>query len=84
MTKEEIISKYGDVQLTFASYYKYSFAYEGKAEDGSVISASVGGNSDEIYRYSVSRDSTTTLKADEWMYASVHKDGQEVWSEYRY
>ena len=43
MTIEELIEKYGDVELKFDSYYKYKFTFSGKAPDGKIISWSYGG-----------------------------------------
>lgn len=75
---------YGDLPLKFASYYKYSFIFNAVSPDGVMVSASIGGDSDEIYRYEVKPDSTTTLKANEWKYAYVGRNGEELWSEYRW
>lgn len=61
MTIEELIEKYGDVELKFDSYYKYRFTFSGKAPDGKIISWTYGGNSSDIYKYSVTRDGIKTL-----------------------
>ena len=45
---------YGDTMMGFMSYYKYTFHFTGKTDDGKTISASYGGSSEDIYRYNVS------------------------------
>lgn len=52
-TIDEVVSKYGDVMVTFSSYYKYSFSYGADIEDGIRICLSIGDNADDIYRLSV-------------------------------
>ena len=53
MTREEFIEKYGNVMVTFSSYYKFTFNFVGTAEDGTPVSVSMGGDADEIYRETV-------------------------------
>lgn len=53
MTKEEFIAKYGDVKVTFDSYYKYTFSFSGTCEDGNAIYVDVGGDSHDIYKLGV-------------------------------
>ncbi len=48
MSRTEALEKYGARQVKFASYYKYSFTFTG--ED---LEVTVGGNKDDIYRFSV-------------------------------
>lgn len=43
-------NKYADTALSFNSYYKYEFFYEGIAKDGKKILVSNYGGSDDIYR----------------------------------
>jgi hypothetical protein len=62
MTKEEAISKYGNVPLLFGSYYKYSFAFQGKADDGASVYMTVGGCADDIYKLQVNADEQMTIK----------------------
>lgn len=47
---EEIIEKYGDVELKFDYFYKFIFYYEGFAEDGTRISVAIAGDRKEVYR----------------------------------
>lgn len=53
LTTEEFEKAYGDVELTFSSYYKFAFTFSGTAPDGVTITADLGGNSDDIYRESI-------------------------------
>ena len=83
MTTEQVMERYGDLPLTFTSYYKYRFSFEATAPDGSLVHASVGGNADHIYRYQLERDSQITLRGHEWSFAYVNdKDGNEIWKEW--
>lgn len=59
-TEEEFMSEWKDVELTLTSYYKYSFGYSGEKE-GKIIYVSVGGNSDDIYRFTPVIQGTTPL-----------------------
>lgn len=61
MNKEEktiktIIEKYGKVPMRFECYYKYVFSFVGETEDIRIL-CNYGGNSDDIYRFSLDRDS---------------------------
>jgi hypothetical protein len=53
LTYKEFIEMYGDVMMSFRSYYKYTFYFTGKTADGNTINASYGGSADDIYRYEV-------------------------------
>jgi len=61
LTKEQVEELYGEVPLLFDSYYKYSFTYVGEADDGIEIVMSYGGQSDDVYRYTVGRDTPQFL-----------------------
>jgi hypothetical protein len=84
LEKSEVLAMYGDVLLTFSSYYKYSFTFSGVAEDGAAISATVGGDSNNIYRFSVTPASKITLNTESHYAASVHRGDEEIWSEYTF
>jgi len=45
----EFIEKYGDEEVSFRSYYKYTFSFT--SENG--LTVYVGGNHDDIYRLCV-------------------------------
>jgi hypothetical protein len=53
MNEEGFAKVYGDTYVTFKSYYKYEFLFEGKTADGNTLSCWCGGYSDDIYRYKV-------------------------------
>lgn len=84
MTKEEFFEKYGHVVVKFSSYYKYVFTFAGTLEDGSQILVDYGGDSGEIYRYSLSKDDEITVE-DLWPSSGrIIKDGKEVEEFYDY
>ena len=76
----EFSEQYGDVDLSFHSYWKYTFQFRGVAPDGIEISAWYGGNSDRIYRYDVQSDSTVKLGDVEeiWYMVQAKKDGKII------
>lgn len=77
MTRKEFIEKYGDVVVTFSSYYKYSFTYVGKLADGSMIACSVGGCHDDIYRMDVNTNPITIANLEPYS-GTVTSNGQLV------
>ncbi len=56
MNTNEILNKYGNIQVKFKSYYKYVFTLEGIKVNGDIIEIGIGGNSDEIYRLDIEPD----------------------------
>ena len=52
LSKEEFYSKYGNVEFTFSSYYKFSFVFVGNSNNYEII-VSVGGSADDIYKFEV-------------------------------
>ncbi len=52
-TKEEVIEKFGDVEMKFSHYYKFTFYFDG-VKDGYVFECSFGGDSGDIYKTEVS------------------------------
>lgn len=73
---------YLDVPLKFASYYKYTFTFEGTAPDGAKIKAHQGGDSSDIYRHEITPESVMTLR-DGWYYAAtIEKDGVLIYDYY--
>ena len=84
MTKEEFIEKYGDVEVSFSSYYKFTFTYKAILEDGSTVFVDFGANSEDIYRHEVTSTGVETIKALDPYAGSVYKDGIEVESFYDY
>jgi hypothetical protein len=61
MTKDDFMAKYGDVEVTFSSYYKYTFMYEAVLDNGHTLTVSIGGNADDIYRMDVANNETLSL-----------------------
>lgn len=61
LTKEEVLEKYGDIELAFSYYYKYSFTYKYENDD-LVIIGSWGCSSDDVYRYEVTPDSKELVR----------------------
>ena len=75
MKQEEFIKKYGEEKVKFSSYYKYSFTF--KNEKG--LSISVGGDSDDIYRFDVDADKEYLVSALEPMSASLNDESLGYW-----
>jgi hypothetical protein len=84
--RPDIIEKYGNVVCAFASYYKYAFTFQGTAEDGAVVSLTVGGDSGGIYRFEVNAGDTMTLANDseDLSVVDVSLDGKSIYSECDY
>ena len=53
ITREEILEKYGDVQVEFSHYYKYVFTFKGELQNGENVFVDTGGNADDVYREEV-------------------------------
>lgn len=90
MTKDEVINKFSEVELSFDYYYKYSFTFVG-SKDGFKISASFGGNHEEIYKSEVDANDKATLGDENkwswmWNHIRITKDNEEVfeWFDHSY
>ena len=83
MEKEELIKKYGDVELTFYSYYKYSFNYTAKVGEINFYGY-FGGDSSEIYKYRVEPGRKVKVKDYEnELHSLTISDGEkEIFSYY--
>jgi len=84
MKKEELFEKYGNVKMKFTSYYKYAFMYKGTTEDGNAVIASVGGNSDDIYKLSVDVNEEINLSDLDVKWVDIKNDKDEtlaVWTD---
>jgi hypothetical protein len=68
MTYDEFIEKYGDVTVTFSSYYKYRFRYSATLENDFQLIVEIGGDSDDIYRMEV-------LAGDSYTVAELEPNG---------
>jgi hypothetical protein len=86
LTKEQVIEKYGDIELPFSSYYKYSFSYSTTLDDGTVIYGSYGGCPDDIYRHQVLKDDVITVKyfEDYLNTLTIKKDHEILFKYYDY
>lgn len=78
MNLEQIKEKYGNVKMKFNGYYKYSFSFTGKTEDGEEVHASVGGSADDIYTLDVSAEKEETINSLWPNYITVLKDGKTI------
>ncbi len=78
MTYDEIMDKWGDVELKFTRYYKYVFYYTGETPDGYHITAGYGGDSSEIYRHEVVNGEVQKLQIIFPFEISVYKNSVEV------
>lgn len=54
MTRDEFYEKYGNTEVVFIRYYKYTFSYSANLPDGKRLLVVYGGNGDDIYRHEVS------------------------------
>jgi hypothetical protein len=66
-TRADFIERFGDIELAFSSYYKYTFTYTGEGTDpvtGETVKVSIGygGTADDIYRYEVSVNDRVTVR----------------------
>lgn len=84
ITRAEFYAKHGNVQVTFSSYYKYTFHYEGVLPDGRRVTVGYGGDSDEIYRHEVSTNTTETINGLQPYTGTVYEGTREVEHFYDY
>ena len=78
ISQEEFIKKYGEVEVDFSSYYKYTFTYSGTLPDGRTICVRVGGDSSDIYRFEVVAGESTPIACLDPISGSVYEDGKAV------
>lgn len=62
VSREEFERLYGDVEVEFSHYYKYSFTFCGRTDEGDRLSLLVGGCADDIYRLDVEADRKVKVK----------------------
>ena len=74
ISREEFNELYGDVEVVFNSYYKYTFTFRGETKDFKVVSISYGGCADDIYRESVEAGEKVKVRDIEGTYATVYED----------
>ncbi len=71
---EELEEKYGDVEVIFTSYYKYSFTFR---NDDEKLTAIAGGMADDVYRFTVIADEK--YKVMDLPVSAIYVDGEEVY-----
>lgn len=80
LTKEEVVKKFGDVELKFCRYYKYSFYYKCFELTGMYrFEASFGGSSEDIYKSEVTPQEAIKVSSFEWEFSDLKiYDGEEL------
>jgi len=84
MTRAEFYAKYGDVEVTFSSYYKFTFTYAATLPDGKRLAVGFGGNSDEIYRHEVATSCVEKVSILQPYTGTVYEGTEEVEGFYDY
>lgn len=84
MTRAEFYAKYGDVEVTFSNYYKYTFTYAATLPDGKRLTVCYGGNSDEIYRHEVTTNGAEKVSSLQPYMGAVYEGMEEVEGFYDY
>lgn len=74
LTEEQFKEKYGQVEVKFSSYFKYTFVFRGEFE-GKEFQVNVGGTSEEIYRLNVRADHLEKIEYLDISYAQVVENG---------
>jgi hypothetical protein len=82
LTKKEALERYSEVKVPFTGYYKYVFTFYGRAPDGAEIEIRVGGASGDIYRMSVTPQTTASINLGHPF--SITKDGYTLYEETDY
>jgi hypothetical protein len=84
LSTHDVIALYGSVPLYFGHYYKYSFTFSGAAEDGAIVSITIGGDHNDIYRLEVNAHDIMYFSDEQHYSASVVKDGIEIYRYYNW
>lgn len=84
MTRAEFYAKYGDVEVTFRSYYKYTFTYDAVLPDGKNLTVEYGGDSDEVYRHKVAKNRPEKIIDLQPFAGAVYAGTEEVEGLYDY
>lgn len=84
MTRADFYEKYGDVEVVFTSYYKYTFTYVATLPDGKRLTVGYGGNHDDIYRFDVSANKPVSVSQLQPYMGSVYQGTEEVEGFYDY
>lgn len=80
MTPEQVQEKFDATLLRFSHYYKYTFTFTGRTDDGYKVTCWYGGSSDEIYRYDVDAEREYLFgDLDGWSSVRIEdSEGKEV------
>ena len=77
LTQKQFIEQYGEVQVIFTRYYKYSFFFEGEIEN-KLIRLIVGGSSDDIYRFWIESNKRYKVSELDASFASIQEAGKTI------
>ena len=78
LTEDEFLKKYGDTTVKFSYYYKFIFEFIGVSKDGEMIRVTVGGSSDDIYRFDVNPDKEYYISDLGVNHAIIEKNNQRI------
>jgi hypothetical protein len=78
LTKADFLEKYGAVEVTFSSYYKYTFDFTATLPDENLLTVRVGGGGDDIYRQSVTANTLHRVDTLAPYAGSVTQNGVEL------
>lgn len=78
MSRAQFEEKYGQCAVKFSSYYKYVFTFKAELPNGDMLYVSVGGDSSDIYRFTVTADEASVVGCMDISYASICRNGVEV------
>ena len=78
MTRAEFCDKYGDVEVVFRSYYKFTFTHGTTLPDGKLLTVGYGGDSDEIYSHEVEAELKQKVKEVCPYMGAVYEGGEEI------
>lgn len=84
MTRDEFYAKYGEVEVTFSWYYKFTFTYAATLPDGKRLTVGYGGNSDEIYRHEVAPNCAEKVSSLQPYTGAVYEGTEKVEGFYDY
>lgn len=78
MTRQEFYEKYGNVNVIFASYYKYTFTYSAILPNGNLLTCGYGGTNEQIYRHEVVSGAGETINSLQPFEGYVFQDSKEI------
>ena len=75
ITKTEFDKLYGDYDVVFDSYYKFTFTFKGKTNSGDTIVVTFGGSADDIYKQNITAGEKVKVRDIDAYYAAVREVG---------